>query len=462
MKPAGITDLEELADECARWQVPGLQVVAAARGEVLIAGGVGVRGVEDPAPVGAQTVFHHGSCGKAYTGLLAALLAEEGELDLDAPVRRYVPELELPDPAVADQVTTRDLLTHSSGLGRHDLAWILNPTWTRDHVVRRLAHLPLAGGLRERWRYSNLGYTLAGYVIERATGKCWEEQLAGRVLVPLGMTRTFTRVAEAHHDSDHAQAHLLRDGVAVPTPTRALGAVAPAGGVLSCAEDAARWLLLHTGALPSASAATRAAVEVTGRPMAPLPATTAAPLPELAFKGYGFGWLAGTYRDHPVRWHNGGVDGFLTQTLVLPEEGIGILVSANLHMTDLAFAALLHTTDRLLAVAGDSWFDRLRPDDAPDPQPEPPRPAGTYRHPGFGTVVVAGDAGALAVRVGECELAVEGRPGGGIELVHPVLDVRVGMAFLGAADGAAAFAVLDLVPGETPVCFARIEEAGGS
>src|SRR2546430_806653 len=114
--PASAIDalIAEVAEELPRWQVPGLQVAVVREGEVLFADGVGVLGVDDPTPVGPQTLFHHGSCGKAYTALLAALLAEEKVLDLDAPVRRYVPELRLADEFVAGRITTRDLLSHRS------------------------------------------------------------------------------------------------------------------------------------------------------------------------------------------------------------------------------------------------------------------------------------------------------------------------------------------------------------
>ena len=156
--------------ELARWQVPGLELAVVHGNDVLFAGGLGIRGVEEPEPVAASTLFHHGSCGKAYTGLLAALLAEDGLLDLDAPVRRYIPELRLVDEVVAARVTTRDLLGHRSGLGRHDLAWIMNPGWTVTDVLDRLQHVSMVGDLRAQWSYSNFGYALTGLAVSRATG----------------------------------------------------------------------------------------------------------------------------------------------------------------------------------------------------------------------------------------------------------------------------------------------------
>src|SRR4051794_17522198 len=140
--------VDDIAGALDPWHVPGLELAAVRDGAVVHAGGIGLRDAATGAPATGRTLFHHGSCGKAVTALLAALVAEEGLLALDAPVRRYVPELRLSDPVVADRVTTRDLLSHRSGIGRHDLAWIFNPTWSREELIRRLEHLPFDSEFR--------------------------------------------------------------------------------------------------------------------------------------------------------------------------------------------------------------------------------------------------------------------------------------------------------------------------
>src|SRR4051794_6164631 len=260
--------LAELEAELPRRRVPGVQVAVVREGDVLFAGGFGVRDVHDQQPVSAQTLFDHGSCGKAYTAVLAALLHEDGVLDLDAPVRRYVPELVLPDPVLAERITTRDLLAHRSGLARHDFTWILNPSWTAEDLVRRLAHLPVAGDLRAEMVYSNLGYTLAGVAIERATRDSWHQQIATRLLQPVGMSETTTIADEFLAYADHATPHAVRDGVVAPTAYRICEGIAPAGQLTPSADDVAKWLLLHTGG----DAVNPAAVTATHRlhtPMAP-------------------------------------------------------------------------------------------------------------------------------------------------------------------------------------------------
>jgi CubicO group peptidase (beta-lactamase class C family) len=451
------TDLDALLDavgsELDRWHVPGLELAVVRDGVPSYAGGVGVRGVADPTPVTASTLFHHGSCGKAYTGLLAALLAEDGLLDLDTPVRRDVPELRLPDEVVADRVTTRDVLSHRSGIGRHDLAWIFNPSWSPEEVLGRLEHLPLVGDLRAQWSYSNFGYALAGIVISRVTGLTYGGALRQRVFEPIGMTRTGLAGDPMSPDGDHARPHVLRDEQPVETITRLVQGIAPAGELVSCADDSVRWLLTQLGVDPAVSGA---AVAVTQDPSMLVPSGVA-PFPELSFTGYAFGWLAGTYRGHRLVWHNGGVDGFCTQTLLLPEQRSGVVVCANLHSTNFPFAVALAAADALLDVSADtSWFDVLRPGSAVDEAVAPaPRAGGsaadvaapslalsaytgTYTDPGYGDLVVREDSGALAARFGDFDLELTHRDSDTWSLAYAPLDVTGTAVFELGDDGAVA------------------------
>lgn len=438
-----VLDLELLEQALPAWQVPGLQVAVVLRGEVLFVGGLGVRGIDDPTPVTAGSLFDHGSSGKAYTALLASLLHDDGWLDLDAPVRVLVPELVIPDPEVTEQATLRDLLSHRSGLSRHDLAWIFNAEWDRSELLRRMAYLPMAGPLRGQWVYSNLGYTLAGEAIGRAAGSTWEDLLDQRVLAPLGMTAATAR--PPGQSPQRASGHLIRDGRVVPTPHRDLRGPAPAGQLVASAEDAARWLLLHAGEplLP------RAAVQRTHQPQVDMPGGY--PWPEMVLDGYGLGWVVGRYRGRTMVTHSGGIDGFLTQTLVLPEERIGVLVSANQHMSGLPTAAMLTLVDQLLGEGDGNWLTRLR---EPEVEAKPARQrartsalVGSWWHPGYGELVV--DA-AGAARLGSGELEVlEGEDG--LQLRFDPLDVDVELS---VEEGAV---LADFDAGTGPVRFARAE-----
>jgi CubicO group peptidase (beta-lactamase class C family) len=438
---AAALDLTALERALSDWHVLGLQVVVVRRSEVLVAGGFGVQGVDDPTPVSGRSLFDHGSCGKAYTALLASLLHDDGLLDLDAPVRLLVPELALPDEDLAERVTLRDLLSHRSGLSRNDLAWILNGAWDRAELLRRLAHLPATGPLRGQWAYSNFGFALAGEAIGRAAGATWEDLLEKRILAPLGMAAASGRPGGA--TPDRAAGHVLTDRRVVPTPHRELLGPAPAGQLVASADDAARWLLLHAGEplLP------RPAVERTHQVQMDMGQPH--PLPEMELDGYAMGWVAGRYRGRRMLTHSGGIDGFLTQTLVLPDDALGVLVSANQHMSGLPMAAMLTLADQLLGEAEDDWLTRLRTP-AAEAKPEPPRAdtarlSGRWTHPGYGELEI-GAAG--TARLGSGELAVR-QSETGLQLYYAPLALDVDLAVEEDA------LLLSLDTGSPPTRFVR-------
>ena len=455
-------------EELARWSVPGLELAVVRNGEVVSACGFGLANIETAAPVTSSTLFDHGSCGKAFTSLLAVLLAEDGVIDLDAPVRTYVPELRLPDPVVAERVTIRDLLSHRSGLDRHDHAWIYNPSWSREECVRRLAHLPMAGDLRGQWQYSNFGFTLAGFAMERATGCSFEELMDKHVFQAAGMTRATTSDDRTEADSDHAVPYRVVGGVAVETDRRRMPATTPAGGVNTCADDSIRWLLLQLGnGLISADAVRRTQSIQMAIPDLPYP------YPEMRLYGYGLGWVVATYRGRHALWHTGGVDGFFTYTLLLPDEGIGALACANRLDTSLPQAVVHDVVDDLLGERGEQrWVDRMYPEAAQEATAEtakeaiveaPPTHvldayAGRFTDAGYGDLEVSVVAGALAVQLGEFGQETKHRHYDTWDLHYVALDSNAVMTFNTDADGVIAEAVVTYDGAPAPIRYLRVRE----
>ena len=115
--------------------------------------------------------------------------------------------LRLHDPFVSDRLTIVDLLSHRSGLPRHDLAWIGQPGRSRAEIVRSLRFLPLSRDLRQEFQYCNLGYLVAGHVVEALSGVPWEDFVRARLLAPLRMHRSNLSVADMLADGDHAAAY---------------------------------------------------------------------------------------------------------------------------------------------------------------------------------------------------------------------------------------------------------------
>jgi CubicO group peptidase (beta-lactamase class C family) len=182
--------------------------------------------------------------------------------------------------------------------------------------------------LRSTVQYSNLAYAAVGQLIAALTGSSWEAQMRERVLEPLGMNQTVTSVDEALA-LEHAQPYVRKNGKYADIEWRKSDQIAPAGQMISCAEDIVRWLLfqLSDGELDGRRVLSAETLADTKRLRTPQ--DSSGPDPDVHFHGYAFGWMIGTYRGRRLVWHNGGIDGFHTDFALLPDEGIGAAASCN-------------------------------------------------------------------------------------------------------------------------------------
>jgi hypothetical protein len=219
------------------------------------------------------------------------------------------------------------------------------------------------------------------------------------------------------------------------------------------AADAARWLLLHTGG----DTVDAAAVDATHRLHVVMPPELS-PHPLIEVLGYGLGWVVLRYRDQPMLMHAGGVDGFRTDTVILPRQGIGVLVCANLFPTTLPYAAALQIADRLLGHTNVDWYDEGRPQ--PDPDHDAPvdtlarvhgppthpvsEYVGVYSDPGYGELHVTADAGALQIRIGECDLTTTHRHFDTWNVRYEALALDLTVTFVVDAEGLVSEAVVPL------------------
>ena len=235
-----------VTEAMARLRVPGVAVGILHQGEETVTG-FGVTNVDHPLPVDGDTLFQIGSTTKTVTGTTAMRLVEMGKLDLDAPVRTYLPRLRMVDPEAEASVTLRQLFTHTGGwLGDY-----FDDFGSGDDALQRMveamAALPQLARLGELWSYNNSGYYLAGRVIEVASGKTFEAAVKELVFDPLGMTRSFFFAADAivHRV---AVGHHTRDGkTSVATPWSLPRCAHPAGGVTSTVRDQLRYARFHLG-----------------------------------------------------------------------------------------------------------------------------------------------------------------------------------------------------------------------
>ena len=290
------------------FEVPGLALTIVKDGQTVVAKGYGVKKLGEPAPVDARTLFGIASNTKLFTATALGLLVEEGKIDWDAPVVRYLPAFQMWDPYVTRELTVRDLLVHRSGLGlgAGDLLWWPASTYDRKEVARRLRFIQPATSFRTAYAYDNVLYLVAGEVIEAISGQSWEDFVSRRILARVGMTGSNVRHSAANAGGNVATPHAPIDGTVRPIKPFDSDNTNPAGGINSSAEDMARWLTVQLahGQLADGS---RLFSEATWRQLTTLvtPIPIADPPPELAslrpdFRGYALGLDLRDYRGRKV------------------------------------------------------------------------------------------------------------------------------------------------------------------
>ncbi|HNT34683.1 MAG TPA: serine hydrolase [bacterium] len=330
-----------------RWQVPGVAIGVVSDNETVLAEGFGIRGLKCKSPVSAETLFAIASCTKAFTSLAVAIAVEEGKISWDTPVREYLPEFRLSDPCASERITPKDLLTHASGLPRHDDVW-----WkcndTREEYVHKLRFLEPSKDLRSKYQYQNLMYMVAGYLVGKVYGTTWEAFLQSRLLDPLKMTATNFSIADSRKSDDYAFPH-----VTIKNKTRStdfydiLEGVGPAGSMNSNVTDMLKWLSFHLnkGLIDGQQIVPEACVLKTHTPQIVCEPSGFKAMPYLT---YAMGWHATQYRGFRLLFHGGNVGGFSCNTAFLPDENVGIVVLTNLSSSSVGKIVTYHLCDLLL------------------------------------------------------------------------------------------------------------------
>lgn len=395
------------------WRVPGLAVAVIKDGVPIYAKGFGWRDGAKTLAVTPDTLFGCASLTKAFTAATVALLVDEGTLSWDAPVTTYLPEFKMAGGVEYASLSLRDMLSHRTGLGTHDLVWYNNEKLNKAELLERLPYLDTSAPLRSQYQYNNLMYVLAGLVVERVTGQSWEAFTEARLLKPLGMTRTGFSPSQMAQDGDFAFGHKLTSAKQpVQIPLRPEDAIGPAGELYSSVNQFLAWmdLQLRRGMFGDKRLISVAQSEAM---WAPLVSTGGQPeAMELSRGLYGLGWRTDFYRGMRRVAHGGNLNGFSSRVTLFPEQNVGIIAFANLRGTPLPGHISLDLFDRLMGLEPANWSARgLARRDAneakaatqtppiPIPDTAPSRRlgafVGTFVHKGYGTWTVTLDEAGL-------------------------------------------------------------------
>ena len=213
---AGLDDY--IASAMKDWKIPGVAVGIVRNDSVVYLKGFGVRTLGRPEKVDEHTLFALASDSKQFTGMLVAMLVDDGKIRWDAPLTTYLPTLRFGDDFLTRELTVRDALTHRSGLARADLLWTAGWPYDRNELLRRLRYLKPSWSLRTRYGDSNLMYLAAGQAAAAATGRSWDDLVRERIFVPLGMTETNTSVTLLPGLPNVSSPHAEVDGVIKVVP----------------------------------------------------------------------------------------------------------------------------------------------------------------------------------------------------------------------------------------------------
>ncbi len=347
------------------FEVPGLALAIVKDGKILVAKGYGVRKLGDPTPVDEHTMFGIGSNTKAFTTAALATLVDAGKLAWDDPVYQRLPGFVMYDPYVSHEMTIRDLLTHRSGmgLGEGDLLFWPQSTYTRDEIIHKLRFMKPASSFRSHYAYDNLLYMTAGQIIPAVTGTSWDDYIRQNIFVPLGMMNSNTTTTAFKPGDDYAFPHSRVDGQLQVIALEALDNAGPAGSINSCAADMAKWVQLQLNRGKFVGREGRLFSEERSRemwtPQTILPiGNYAPPLAGLKpnFADYALGWALRDYHGRKLVGHTGGVAGFVSRVMLVPEENLGIVVLTNAEEDGAFDSILYHILDHYFSLPPTDWI----------------------------------------------------------------------------------------------------------
>jgi CubicO group peptidase (beta-lactamase class C family) len=375
MVQTSILELEAQIERILQdWHVAGGSVSIIKDGEVLSSRGYGLREIGKTDLADEHTVFGIGSNTKSFTAAGVAMLVDEGKLNWDDKIIKYLPDFAMYDSWVTQEVTLRDVLSHRTGLAHKNII-LYNGTFSNEDIIlRRLRHFKPQISFRSDFNYNNYNFMIAGLVIEKVTGMQWTDFMHERFFKPLGMTRTFSdlkstlgndNLSGAHANVEESflphYARLYAPEVAVPYDD--VGNQ-PAGGINSTAHDLIPWMkmLLNNGVHEGKPFLSSKVIEEMTAPSCAFvhPAQSMlsvlhASKPPIHFYTYGMGWFVLDYRGVKMFMHGGQITGFNSAIVFFPEKNLAFSILLSSHQTIAHVALVFQISDTFLGGDVRDW-----------------------------------------------------------------------------------------------------------
>lgn len=356
--------LDELIQNTLKtFDVPGISVGIIKDGKIIYSKGFGVRSLTTNQEMTDMTLVGIASNSKGFTATALAILADDGKLNFDDKVSKFIPEFQMYDAYASQEVTIKDLLTHRAGLGlgQGDLMFFPEGgTLTINEIIHNVRYLKPENSFRSTLDYNNIMFIVAGEIIHRISGLSWAEFIEQRIMKPVGMTFSYGSYnhAKAANVSNIIEAHAPINGKAVAIPHDWNETANAAGGIISNIKDMNTWAeFLLNGFTTKEGKKLVSDKQI--QQLWNLQIATPVALKnqyDSNFGGYGLGWFLTDVKGHKQVYHTGGLLGTVTQFTLIPDMKLGIVVLTN-QQSGAAFSTITNTIkDAYLGVEGKDWL----------------------------------------------------------------------------------------------------------
>jgi len=403
-RSAAISVIEkELEEKRVKYGIPGLSLVIVENGKIIYSKGHGLKDLESKKPVTPDTQFAIGSATKAFTALSVLMSQEQKKLSLDDSPKKYLSYFKLKDKEADEKITLRDLLTHSSGLNRTDLAMITGKL-NRKELIQVAGDATPTAGFRKAFLYQNIMYAAAGEVVASVQKKSWEDFVRRDILPVLGMKNSTLTTAEMAKTKDYSFGYDYNFETKTnrKLPFRDILEVAPAGSINSSSNDMAKWLqfVLSRGVVGSKRLISE---EAFGEWIEPQNSIT-------ANMSYGLGWFIEKWNGETIVHHGGNIDGFNSLVAMIPEKKLGFVLLTNVTSSPIGTEMMSIIFKQLL---GQGSAKAVPPSNSPIPDVDPAKEVGSYflKEAGFNIDISFSD--------GSLRMTVPGQPTYELKKVAP-------------------------------------------
>lgn len=323
-----------ISERLEETQVPSAAIAIVLDNKIVMQEAFGYRDIENKLSADIETMYPIASLSKSFGTATLAKLVDEGKLSWDDLVSKYIPEFELYDEYASKHATIRDILSHKTGLPRHDIMWIAND-FEPNEIIRRLKFLKPFTTFRGKYNYQNHMYVVANQIIEKVTNISTEQYVKEIVLSPIDMEKTSFSLEEVKKSNNYALPYALTNNENKQMPFTNVRNIGIAGAINSNIMDMAKYLIfqMNLGYYDGRSVVSDKNILETQTPQTIIPAR----MKEEDATAYGLGLHIKYYRGEKQVYHSGGISGFNSFMTFLPNKKFGIVMLTNQANCNLKF-----------------------------------------------------------------------------------------------------------------------------